>query len=148
MANDGNGGPILVLEDSDEDFDTLEDAFRRARRPGTLVRAKSGDEALGLLQGMGAAPLRPCLVVLDLNTPGLDGRQVLAEIRASRSHRCTPVVVLTTSTNPRDMAGCYAAGANACHVKPVQYPDHLAVVETLLAYWLGSVMLPPSDLQA
>jgi len=134
---------ILVLEDSDEDFATVQDAARLAGLPHPIVRASAGGECLRLLrselQGRAAAPL---LALLDLNTPGDDGREALRAIRRDAAFKALPLVVLSASANPRDLQFCYAAGANACHVKPVEHALHLQLLQQIFAYWLGSVTLP------
>ncbi|NVO07353.1 MAG: response regulator [Rhodoferax sp.] len=134
---------ILVLEDSDEDFATVQDAARLAGMRHRIVRASTGGECLHRLrtdmQGLAAAPL---LVLLDLNTPGDDGREALRLIRQDEALRPLPLVVLTASANARDLHYCYAHGANAYHVKPVQYPLHLQLLQQIFSYWLGSVVLP------
>jgi CheY-like chemotaxis protein len=81
-------------------------------------------------------------VLLDLNTPGIDGRDALREIRSDASLRSIPVVVLTTSGNPLDIDACYERGANACHVKRVRYEEHLDLLVALLTYWQRQVTLP------
>ncbi|MFM8332669.1 MAG: response regulator [Candidatus Methylumidiphilus sp.] len=140
--------PILILEDCDEDFDTAWEGFRRAGYAGRLLRAHSGDDCLDLLLAQsGAAGQCPLLVLLDLNTPGRDGRDALREIKADPRLRQLPVIVLTTSANPRDLQLCYESGANAYHVKPVRFPDHLALLQQIFAYWLGSTVLPPGPEQ-
>jgi CheY-like chemotaxis protein len=131
--------PLLVLEDSDDDFDTLEEARRAAGLRNEVRRAITGEACLELLRD---GSVWPAVVLLDLNTPGLDGRATLQEIKQDPALRSLPVVVFTTSSNPRDLAFCYGAGANAYHVKPVRYPEHLQVVRALLGYWLGPVTLP------
>jgi CheY-like chemotaxis protein len=135
--------PVLVLEDSDEDFDTAEEAARALGLTRPLCRAKTGDACLELLRGSGEVdPLRPCVLLLDLNTPGMDGRDALVAIRAEPSLRQLPIVVLSTSAREPDVAHCYGLGANAFHVKPVRYADHLQIVREVLAYWLTRVTLP------
>ena len=135
--------PVLVVEDSDEDFDTAVEALLRAQLPNPVRRALSGDQCLRLLRDdAGTRALAPAFVLLDLNTPGTDGRVALAEIRADVTLRTVPVVVLSTSNNPRDVEACYRAGANAYHVKPLRYAEHLDLVEGLMIYWLTSVQLP------
>ncbi len=136
------GPPILVVEDSDEDFETVLDAARKAGFRNELRRAVTGEECLALLRGDGGDAVRPAFVLMDLNTPGLDGRQALAVIKADTALKELPVVVLTTSANPKDLAFCYRAGAGAYHVKPIRYPDHLRVLDDIFGYWLGSVLLP------
>jgi two-component system, response regulator len=134
---------ILVVEDSDEDFETVQDAARRSRVPFPIVRATSGYECLRLLRG--TAPRRaalPALVLLDLNTPGDDGREALRDIRSDATLKALPLVVLSASANPRDLQFCYLQGANAYHVKPVDHAAHLQVLQQIFASWLGSVVLP------
>lgn len=134
---------ILVLEDSDEDFDTVLDAARRGGVPRPIVRATAGDECLRLLCGAaGRRDALPALVLMDLNTPGDDGREALRAIRNDVTLKTLPLVVLSGSANPRDLQFCYLQGANAYHVKPVDHAMHLQVLQQIFAYWLGSVVLP------
>jgi CheY-like chemotaxis protein len=131
---------IIILEDSDEDFDTVVQAVRKAGIVAEVRRTTTGSGCLDLLRGLSA--LRPAMVLMDLNTPGTDGREALATIKGDDALKRFPVVVFSTSSDPRDLAFCYAAGANAYHVKPVRYPDHLQLVVELLTYWLERVVLP------
>ena len=143
---------ILVLEDSDEDFDTVQDAARHSGVLQPIVRAASGAECLRLLglggraqpatSGLRSREALPLLVLIDLNTPGDSGREVLLHVRRDDLLGTLPVVVLTASANPRDLQFCYANGANAYHVKPVAHPQHLRVLQQIFGYWLGSAMLP------
>ncbi len=125
--------PILVVEDSDEDFDTVLDALHNLGLACEIHRAITGDACLNLLRG---AALNPCMVLLDLNIPGTDGRVALREIKSDPVLRAIPVVVFSTSANPRDLAECYESGANAYHVKPLQYPDHIDILGRIFNYWL------------
>lgn len=134
--------PVLVLEDSDEDFETVEEAAKGAGLRNRLCRATSGEACLDLLQGHREPPLRPSVLLLDLNTPGMDGRDALVAIRADPALRDLPIVVLSTSANPRDLAHCYGNGANAYHLKPVRYIEHLQLLREVLSYWLTTVVLP------
>ena len=141
--------PILVVEDSDGDFETVLDAARRAGVSNPIHRATSGDECLRQLQASvqnrdGAL----ALVLLDLNTPKGDGRDALLEIKQHDILRTLPVVVLSASANPRDLNFCYASGVNAYHVKPVAHGAHLQVLEKIFGYWLSSVVLPPASARA
>jgi CheY-like chemotaxis protein len=131
--------PIIVVEDSDEDFDTVIQAVRKGGIMADVRRARSGGECLELLRS--ASSMRPAVVLMDLNTPGTDGREALAEMKLDDAMKLFPVVVFSTSDDPRDVAFCYAAGANAYHVKPVRYPEHLQLVIDLLTYWLERVTL-------
>lgn len=131
---------IVIVEDSNEDFDTVQHAIKKAGIVAEVTRVTSGGGCLDLLRG--AAAIQPAIVLMDLNTAGIDGREALALIKADPVLKIYPVVVLSASSNPKDLAFCYAAGANAYHVKPVRYPDHIQIVIDLLTYWLGRVVLP------
>ena len=134
---------ILVLEDSDEDFATVQDAARLSGLPHPIVRTTCGGECLRLLRAdLQVRKAAPLLALLDLNTPGDDGREALRAIRQEGALRSLPLVVLSASANPHDLQYCYAAGANAYHVKPVQHGLHLQLLQQIFAYWLGSVVLP------
>jgi CheY-like chemotaxis protein len=137
---------IVVVEDSDEDFDTLQEAARQGGVRHPIVRACSGAECLRLLRGSPGGPGRreaqALLLLLDLNTPGDDGRDVLRAVRNDDNLGPLPVVVLSASANARDLQFCYANGANAYHVKPVSHTLHLKVLHDIFAYWLSSVVLP------
>lgn len=135
--------PVLVVEDSDEDFETVMTAARMAGIGHEVRRAVSGDACLLLLRGTPERPpVQAALVLLDLNTPHGDGRYALEQMYAEERLRAIPVVVVSTSANPRDVDFCYAFAANAYHVKPVNHAEHLEVLRSVFAYWLGSVVLP------
>ena len=136
-------GFVLVVEDSDEDFDTVLQAAREASLPQEIRRAATGGECLRLLADCERERrTAPLLVLLDLNTPGEDGRAVLRAIRGNGQLRTMPIVVLSTSDNPRDLDFCYRNGVNAYHTKPVSFPAHLRTLRCIFDYWLGSVVLP------
>ena len=133
---------IMVLEDCDEDFYTLQDAARLAELPHSIVRVITGDECLRLLRNESVDyKALPKLVLLDLHTPGDDGRKALNEIRNDDRLKTLPIIVLSTSNNPIDLKFCYNNGANAYHVKPVDHVLHLQALQQIFAYWLGSVSL-------
>ncbi len=138
-----NPSPIVIVEDSDEDFDTVMEAVKKAGLAAEVHRATSGDAFLALLRG--AAAIRPVMVLMDLNTPGTDGRDALITLKSDPAFRVVPVIVFSTSDNPKDLDFCYRAGANAYHVKPVRHPDHLQAVIEILGYWLGRVALPRNE---
>ena len=131
---------LLVVADSNEDFDTVAEATKRSGVAAEVRRAMTGEAALTLLREL--APDRSVVVLMDLNTPGIDGREALAALKTDPALKATPVIVFSTSANPKDVGFCYAAGANAYHVKPVRYPDHLQLVIDLVNYWCGRVALP------
>ena len=131
------------MEDSDEDFDTLHEvaAARGLTRP--IHRVTSGGECLALLRGEGDVQfaLLPTLILMDLNSHGVDGREALVAIKTDAILKEIPVVVLTTSGNPKDVAFCYQAGANAYHVKPVCHDQYSSLLRSLMHYWFESVTL-------
>ncbi len=131
---------LVIVEDSDEDFDTVCEAVKRSGIAVEVKRATTGGSGLTLLRELAAD--RPVLVLMDLNTPGTDGREALAALKTDPALKAIPVVVFSTSSNPKDVGFCYAAGANAYHVKPVRYPDHLQLVSDLVGYWFGRAALP------
>jgi CheY-like chemotaxis protein len=139
------GKPILIVEDNDLDFEAINESLRAAGFRNELHRALHGEACLEMLHGTGEKHVEPAIVLLDLNTPGIDGRTVLAEMRADERFKSIPVVVLTSSANPRDIEYCYKTGANAYHVKPLEVPLFDEVVRDLAVYWLEEVVLPGSS---
>ncbi|GAA5118977.1 response regulator [Luteolibacter yonseiensis] len=134
---------LLVLEDSDEDFDTVMRAAREANLPYEIRRAATGDECVrSLTEPPQGCPERPLLVILDLNTPQGDGRQALQILRKDKRFKTLPIVILSSSGNPQDLDFCYGEGANAYHTKPVHYPAHLQTLRQIFDYWLEGVVLP------
>jgi len=139
--------PILVVEDSPEDWETTWRAFQRAGLRNPLVRCATGDEALDFLHRRGryqdpdSSP-RPGIILLDLNLPGTDGREVLQEIKAEETLRRIPVIVLTTSCDSRDIEACYGAGANSYIQKPVDLEGLIQAIQRLHDYWFEVVILP------
>lgn len=133
---------LLVVEDSDEDFDTILEAAKRSSMRHPIRRATTGDECLDALREKNRKRLNPAIVFLDLNLTGTDGREALAAIRAEPTLHALPVVIFSTSANPRDVEHCYAHGANAYHVKPLRFSDHLDLLREVFDYWLKQVVLP------
>ena len=138
---------VLVVEDSDEDYEATLRAFRKVSMPRPVLRCTNGDEAIDYLQRRGrfadadAAPM-PAVVMLDLNLPGTDGREVLEHIKQHEATRAMPVVVMTTSSSPRDIDACYRAGASSYIVKPVDFDRFLRSIRALSEYWFETVALP------
>ncbi|MEM6836955.1 MAG: response regulator [Cyanobacteria bacterium P01_C01_bin.120] len=139
---------LLVVEDSDEDFEALGRIMRRTcdiQIP--LKRCVDGDEALDFLTQISACgeeknSYLPKLILLDLNLPGTDGREVLMHIKQDERLREIPVIVLTTSSNPRDVHACYQSGVNSYMVKPTNIEQFKALVRLFVDYWFKVVMLP------
>lgn len=139
---------LLVVEDSDEDFEALSRAIRQLDLDSLVVRrCIDGDEALDFLHREGKycnandIPF-PQLVILDLNLPGTDGREVLATIKQSPTLKTIPVVVFSTSSNPKDVEVCYESGCSGYMLKPMNNNELRSSVEMLLQYWFKSVILP------
>ena len=128
---------IVLVEDSADDHDTVREALQQFSLPTRLSRVSNGDACMALLQR--ADVQRPALVLMDLNTASTDGREALRLIKTDPLLQTIPVVVVTASANPRDVDFCYRCGANAYHVKPVRYPEHLQMLAGLLQYWLVDV---------
>ena len=142
--------PILLVEDSPEDFEATQRAFQKSGLKNPLLRCEDGDQALDYLHRRGqyadpAKSPRPGVILLDLNLPGTDGRQVLTEIKNNERLRDIPVVVLTTSADERDITACYRAGANSYIQKPVDIDGFMKAIERLNGYWFEVVILPKGD---
>jgi CheY-like chemotaxis protein len=137
---------VLLVEDNPGDIRLTQEAFSQAQRPIELHVATDGVEALDFLHGRGQfsdAP-RPDLVLLDLNLPRKNGREVLAEIKRDQTLRRIPVIVLTTSTAEDDILGSYDLHANSYITKPVDLGDFEKIVQTTERFWLSIATLPPS----
>jgi CheY-like chemotaxis protein len=139
--------PILVVEDSPEDFEATSRAFRRAGLRNPMLHCATGDDALDFLHRRGRyedprqSP-RPGVILLDLNLPGTDGREVLHEIKRSDDLAAIPVIVLTTSSDARDVDACYQAGASSYIQKPVDLDGFMRAIQRLHDYWFEVVVLP------
>jgi CheY-like chemotaxis protein len=142
--------PILLVEDSDEDYAALVRALHGTAARASLYRCTRGEEALDYLHGRerfadpGQAP-RPALILLDLNLPGTDGRELLATIKGDVHFKSIPVVIVTTSHNPRDVEWCYDHGANSYQVKPMDYTKFRDEMRLLVEYWLSVCLLPATE---
>jgi len=142
--------PILLVEDSPEDFEATVRSFKRAGVANTICHCQDGEEALDFLFHRGkyvdpeSAP-RPAIILLDLNMPGIDGRDVLAQIKQDKSLGLIPVIVLTTSSDVRDIDSCYNDGANSYIQKPVDLPKFIEAIQRLSEYWFQIVLLPKRD---
>ena len=139
---------ILLVEDNPDDVDLTLRAFAKSNIANEVVVARDGVEALDYLFATGAhvgrasAPL-PQLVLLDLKLPRIDGLQVLERVRANPKTRLLPVVILTSSTEQRDLATGYTLGANSYIRKPVDFQEFIEAVRHLGLYWLLLNQAPP-----
>jgi len=138
---------VLMADDDADDRLLVTDAFADSGFPGELRFVEDGEELLDYLFHRGkyeaatTAP-RPRLILLDLNMPRKDGREVLLEIKADPDLRRIPVVVLTTSQADTDIGGVYELGANSFITKPVKFDALVKVMKALDQYWFGIVELP------
>lgn len=138
---------ILLVEDNAADVRLTVEALREGKVRNNLNVVRDGVEALEYLRRSGkheGAP-RPDLVLLDLNLPRKDGREVLAEIKADPDLRQIPIVVLTTSSAERDIVASYTLHANCFITKPVDLHQFFEVVRSIDEFWLSIVRLPPLD---
>jgi chemotaxis family two-component system response regulator Rcp1 len=141
----GKAIDILLVEDNPGDVRLAIEAFKEGKVSNRLNVAKDGIEALAFLKQEGRysnAP-RPDLILLDLNLPKKDGREVLAEIKADRNLKRIPVVILTTSNAEEDILKAYNLNGNCYITKPVDLDQFFTVVKYIENFWLTVVTLPP-----
>ena len=138
---------ILIVEDSDTDYEATLRAFKNSKMANPVNRCEDGEEALDYLFRRNGysdekdSP-RPQLIMLDLNLPGTDGREVLQEIKKDPELKKIPVIVLTTSSDSMDINKCYEAGANSYIVKPVNLSGFFEAIQKLKDFWFEVALLP------
>jgi CheY-like chemotaxis protein len=135
---------LLLIEDNPGDARLVEEALKEFTHPVRLHHVKDGMTALQFLQKDGPyrnAP-RPRLILLDLNMPRKDGREMLREIRNDPASASIPVIVLTTSAAERDVELCYAAGANCYLRKPVDVTEFIDLMKMIESFWLNTALIP------
>ncbi|MFM7427145.1 MAG: response regulator [Elainella sp.] len=142
--------PLLIAEDSDEDFEVLELLMQQMQVQHPIYRCTNGDKVLDFVYKDGEAGpqailQRPSVILLDLNLPGTDGREVLEQLKQDQSFREIPIVVFTTSSNPRDIEFCYENGANGYLIKPVDSDELERTVQAFVDYWLKANVPPLSS---
>ena len=135
---------ILLVEDNPGDVRLTIEGLHEGKVRNNLHVARDGVEALDFLRRQGAWPNapRPDLILLDLNLPRMDGREVLAELKADPALKTIPVVVLTTSRAERDVLRSYELQANCYITKPVDLEQFITVVRSIEDFWLSIVTLP------
>lgn len=136
---------LLIVEDNDEDYETTMRVLRKSSAERNIYRCTHGDDALDFLYGRekyaDVNAKRPSVILLDLNLPGTDGREVLEAIKTNKALRSIPVVILSTSSNPIDIETSYNNGANSYLVKPVDFSSFLHAMQTFDDYWFRVVVL-------
>ena len=141
----GNAIEVLLVEDNPGDVRLTREALREGKMRNNLSVAPDGVEALAFLrrEGKYADAPRPHVILLDLNLPKKDGREVLEEVKADPMLRSIPVVILTSSEAERDIAQAYALHANCYVTKPVDLDQFITVVKSIEDFWFTIVKLPP-----
>lgn len=144
--NQFSGRPveILLVEDNPGDVVLTKEAFKAAKIVNNILIAKDGEMALDILQKKGGhkKTASPDLILLDLNLPKKDGREVLEEIKNDERLRRIPVVILTSSKAEKDIVETYDLHANSYIVKPVNLEKFSAIVESIENFWFTVVVLP------
>lgn len=147
---------VLMVEDSDEDFVAIERALKKTGIDLQIKRVVNASQALDFLNSGALPPTEsyiksvaldsslPSLILLDLNLPGMDGRELLIEIKRDDRLKPIPVVILTTSNNPRDILHCYRHGANSYQIKSVGFDKFAASIQNMVSYWFKTVTRPSS----
>jgi CheY-like chemotaxis protein len=146
MSNNDFGRPIeiLLVEDTPSDARLTMEALRDGKLRNNIRHVEEGEEAMAILRREGkeeAAP-RPDLILLDLNLPGMDGREVLQEIKGDPNLRRIPVVIMTTSRAERDVLQAYDRHANCYVTKPVDVDQFIGAVKMIEDFWFTVVKLP------
>ena len=143
----GRAIDILLVEDNPGDVRLTQEAFREGKVLNKLWVVNDGEEAMAYLhrEGVFADAVRPDLILLDLNMPKKDGREVLAEIKNDPSLKRIPVVVLTTSKAEQDIFRTYNLHVNCYIIKPVDLDQFINVVQTIEDFWFTVVKLPSKN---
>jgi len=130
---------VLLIEDNPADADLTRESLEASRFNIEISVAKDGEEAIEFL---GNADGRPTMILLDLNLPRKDGRQVLAIIKSDDVLRRIPILVLSSSDSEKDITSCYELGANCYITKPADLKAYRAIVGTLEEFWFNTATLP------
>lgn len=142
--DEGRPFDVLLVEDNPGDVLLAKEALRRGKVPKCIHVAEDGVEAIAYLQtcGRNGAPRGPDLILLDLNLPRKSGHEVLAEIRADKHLRQTPVIIFTSSAAEQDICKAYELHANCYVTKPQGFAELTEVLEQIERFWLSTVTLP------
>ncbi len=146
MTDAGKVVDILLVEDNPGDARLAVEALKGAKVRNRLFHVEDGNEAIDFLRRRGAHgnAVRPDLILLDLNLPGRDGREVLAEIKQDEDLKRIPVVVLTVSRAEEDVLRTYNLHANCFITKPIDFAQFIKVVRSIEDFWMTIVRLPPN----
>ena len=139
---------VLIVDDNEDDYEATRRSFVRNHLVNPLSWSRSAEDALHKLRPSDAtgarsdAEVRPDLILLDLNMPGMDGRRFLEIVKADERLKSIPVVILTTSSDNSDIERCYQLGASTYIQKPVSFDGLTQAVRTMKDYWFGIALLP------
>lgn len=144
MMVEKNVRPIMVVEDSDEDFEALSRAFSKLDVNIPLQRFTNADDCLEHLRKPleETNAIRPSLILLDLNLPGTDGKDALVDLKSDEDLKAIPVTVVTSSSNRLDVETCYRYGANGYMTKGGSFQTFQKALGTMLEFWFKVVVLP------
>lgn len=138
--------PLLVVEDSDQDFVCLWKVLEKLSVSNPVYRCTDGDEAIDFLYYQGdydsTAVPRPAVILLDLHLPGTDGKEVLKKVKQDEELKKIPIVIFTTSADPQDINHCYEYGANGYMLKPMDLANFKKTIQVFVDNWLEVSMLP------
>lgn len=137
---------ILLVDDNPDDAEATQRSLSKNNVVCPVKWLDSGEALMTYLEGVkssGETPNRlPLFVLLDLNMPGLDGKEVLRQLRLDPAFNLMPIIIFTTSNDPRDVSECYKFGANTFIQKPLSYDKLNATIKALQDYWLNIALLP------
>ncbi len=151
MSVETKGFQIVIAEDDEDDYLLTMEALKEAGIESQIKWVKNGEELMDYLNSItksssvvegGKNPLKPRLILLDLNMPRKDGREVLEDIKKNSVLRQIPIIVLTTSKADIDVSHAYDLGVNSFIQKPVRFSDFVDVIKVLSHYWFNVVKLP------
>ena len=138
---------ILLVEDNQDDYEATVRSLKKSHFMNPVHWCKSGQSALDYIYARGeyanqANVKTPDLILLDLNMPGTDGREVLKQLKSDPKTKSIPVVILTTSSDTKDINKCYEMGASTYIQKPVGFEGLTEAIRTMKDYWFGVAILP------
>ena len=147
MEGNGRSAEILLVEDNSDDVLLTREGFERSKLTVNLHHVENGEECMAFLRKQGdyANSPRPDLILLDLNMPVMDGREVLAELVKDDELKHIPVVILTTSADERDVLSMYKLKCSAYAPKPVDFNQFLEVIRGIVNFYFTVIVLPPND---
>ncbi len=134
---------VLIVEDSPVDFEIISRAFKRVEFSPKILRCEDGDQALNFLESSithNSLTGKPLLVLLDLNLPGTDGREVLATMKSDKIMNQIPVIVLSTSNNENDIEFCFSVGADKYLKKPISADEFADTALTIKKFWEDQII--------